>query len=75
MCYEMRQSFKNGNVWYKIYKDDKVVYIYSHEQEATQKLEYLREEIASKAFNKAHEGSLYLSAAFTDSRSGMGQKG
>lgn len=75
MCYEMRQSFNNGDVWFEIYKDDKVVYMYNHEQEATQKLEYLREEIAAKAFKKAHEGSLYLSAPFTDSRSGMGQKG
>jgi hypothetical protein len=71
----MRQSFKNGNVWYKIYKDDNVVYIYSHEREAREKMEYLTEEIAAKAFKKAHEGSLYLSAPFTDARSGMGQKG
>ena len=75
MCYEMRQSFKNGNVWYKIYKDDNVVYIYSNEREAREKMEYLTEEIAAKAFKNAHKGSLYLSAPFTDARSGMGQKG
>jgi uncharacterized protein YlbG (UPF0298 family) len=74
MCYEMRQSFKNGNVWYKIYKDDKVVYIYTHEREARETMEYLTEEIAVKAFSKAHKGSLYLSTPFTDPRSGMGRK-
>jgi hypothetical protein len=62
-------------MYFDLYHADVCVGWYLLESHAIEAVKEKQTYAAFKAFQKAHDGSTYLSKPFVDARSGMGRKG